>query len=416
MSQHVIERLRKQALDFYASGLQAVAAHRAMAHYLTLYPLKYKRYYLIAIGKAAAAMTQGLWETSGKLIEQGLVISPGEDAQVSWQNSPACLEWIVSAHPIPDERSLTAGQRLLEFIQTAALDTPFIFLISGGTSALVEVLPAKVSLAELQRLNHWLLANGMAIDQMNRLRKAVSRIKGGRLAELLISHPVEQYLISDVPDDRPTDIGSGLLIANEDDRNLPADLPAWMISIVTHAPFLPIASAYLVNVQTHVITSNTQARAAVIQRATHEGMPVCCDEPLNGDASTVGRAIAQRVMAGAAGVYIFGGETVVTLPDSPGRGGRCQSLALAAAQPLQGRSDIVLLAASTDGSDGSSGIAGAIVDGRTCERGRLAGFDAAAALAQADAGSYLEATGDLIDTGPTGTNVMDLVIAIKAPC
>jgi glycerate 2-kinase len=412
MNQHMIEAQRKRVLELYAQALQAVDARWAMIQYLKTYPLKNQRYRLIAIGKAAATMAQGVWETSAMLIERGLVITPA-GAPVSWHNPPADIEWLESTHPIPDERSLAAGQRLLEFIQTAASDIPFIFLISGGTSALVEVLPAKVSLAELQRLNHWLLANAKSIDEMNRLRKAVSQIKGGRLATILSSHAVEQYLISDVPGDRPTDIGSGLLIAADSDQLLPAGLPEWLMPMLRHAPALPTASTCSAQVLTHIIASNAQARAEVIHSATQDGMAVCCDEQLSGDAITLGRNIAQRVIAGAAGVYVFGGETVVTLPASPGRGGRCQSLALAAAQQLQGHNDIVLLAASTDGSDGSSGIAGALVDGATCTRGQQAGLDAELALQQANAGGYLEETGDLIDTGPTGTNVMDVVIALK---
>jgi hydroxypyruvate reductase len=131
------------------------------------------------------------------------------------------------------------------------------------------------------------------------------------------------------------------------------------------------------------------------------------------DAAACGATVARSLLAAKPGIHVWGGETVVRLPSDPGRGGRNQQLALAAAEVLQGREDILLLAAGSDGSDGASEDAGALVDGDTISRGRDAGFDAPACLAAADAGSFLEASGDLLHTGPTGTNVMDLIIALK---
>ncbi|MCK7580211.1 MAG: hypothetical protein MZV65_34185 [Chromatiales bacterium] len=143
-------------------------------------------------------------------------------------------------------------------------------------------------------------------------------------------------------------------------------------------------------------------------------MAIAEPEFITGDAATVGARLAQGLRAAAPGtVRVWGGETTVTLPPRPGRGGRCQQLALAAALELNGSTGTWLLAAGTDGSDGPTEDAGALVDGGTIGRGELAGADAVAALGAADAGSFLEASGDLVQTGPTGTNVMDLMLGLR---
>ena len=134
-----------------------------------------------------------------------------------------------------------------------------------------------------------------------------------------------------------------------------------------------------------------------------------------GDTLATGRALAQQLCAGPAGVQVWGGETTLQLPPDPGRGGRNQSLALSAALALQGRDDVWLLAAGTDGSDGPTEDAGALVDGATVARGQVDDLDAQRCLDRADAGSFLEASGDLIHTGPTGTNVMDVRLLLIQP-
>jgi glycerate 2-kinase len=140
-------------------------------------------------------------------------------------------------------------------------------------------------------------------------------------------------------------------------------------------------------------------------------LPVQVHEPfVDGPAGPAGRRLARALLGGPPGLHIWGGETTVVLPDSPGRGGRNQHLALAAAIELSGRPDVLLLSAGTDGTDGPTDDAGALVDGATLERARDAGLTAAASLARADSGTLLEASGDLIRTGPTGTNVMDLIL------
>ncbi|HYN77195.1 MAG TPA: MOFRL family protein, partial [Lamprocystis sp. (in: g-proteobacteria)] len=163
-----------------------------------------------------------------------------------------------------------------------------------------------------------------------------------------------------------------------------------------------------------VVANLAMAKAAAAGHARAVGYQVQVHpELLVGDAARRGRELACLVRDGAAGVQVWGGETTVRLPPEPGRGGRNQHLALAAALMIADRTDCLLLAAGTDGSDGPGADAGALVDGGTTGRGAADGFDAVAALARADSGSLLAASGDLIHTGPTGTNVMDLVLGLK---
>jgi hydroxypyruvate reductase len=157
-----------------------------------------------------------------------------------------------------------------------------------------------------------------------------------------------------------------------------------------------------------------QAIDAALQAAEAFGCRVeRMNDDLYGDAAVAGRRIAEKVCTLPTGLFIWGGETTVALPENPGRGGRNQHLALAAALALSGRDDCWLLSAGTDGTDGSTEYAGALIDGGTVARGRAHGLDPELALLGADAGRFLEASGDLIHTGPTGTNVMDLVIALR---
>ena len=167
-------------------------------------------------------------------------------------------------------------------------------------------------------------------------------------------------------------------------------------------------------IQSHIIASNARLREEVVRNSRTLGYRVCCNAELEGEAAQQGVAIAQTLIDGLAGIYLWGGETVVSLPEQPGQGGRCQQLALAAAQILAGHDNMAILAVGTDGNDGPGDVAGAFIDGQTLTRAQDAGAQAPeVALRQANAGSFLAASGDLVDTGPTGSNVMDLVIVLK---
>jgi hydroxypyruvate reductase len=162
------------------------------------------------------------------------------------------------------------------------------------------------------------------------------------------------------------------------------------------------------------VASNSSTRLAAAGEAARRGYPVWRhDDEVTGDALEAGRRLASEIMQGPMGLHVWGGETTVRLPSHPGRGGRCQSLALSAAMQLEGHQHVYLLAAGTDGSDGPGEDAGALVDGATLSRGELSGYAAGHCLSMADAGRFLEGSGDLIHTGPTGTNVMDIMLGLK---
>lgn len=368
---------------------------------------------LIAIGKAAQSMTDGAWDALDGQIRGGLVISkPGH--LVAEKLARYGLEGIVGGHPIPTDGSLDSGRRLQGVVAGGGAET-LLFLISGGASSLVEVPAAGLGLAELARINRWLLGSGLAIEAMNLVRKSVSRIKGGGLLTGLGGRNLRVLVISDVPGNDSGVIGSGLLVPELRlaSQLTALELPDWLRNRTERALVertgIPEQGPEIELVATLDIARNAAAAAAA-----GAGLEVYLHRKfLEGDAAACGRSLARRLCNGQAGLHVWGGETTVRLPERPGRGGRNQHLALAAAMVLAGRGDCFLLSGGTDGTDGPTDDAGGLVDGGTRYRAERAGFDAASTLTAADAGTLLAATGDLIHTGPTGTNVMDLVLGLR---
>ena len=403
---------RNSLLIWYRTGLDRVAGEAVTRHWLTALPGS-QPVRVVAIGKAAGTMLTGAVAALGERLTAGLMIT-----RHGYGGGECCadprLECREAGHPLPDADSLAAGERLLVFIAEAPADQEWVFLISGGASSLVEVPVAGVTLDDLIALNTWLLGSGLDIGAMNRLRAGVSRIKGGRLAACLRKRRVRCGLISDVPDDDPASIGSGLLAPPREKGQDAIALPQALRSRLPETAAPGPAPEDFALVEPSVLARLDDALQAVAAAARAQGLPVQLHPGrLDGDAEQTGRRLARELQAGVPGVHVWGGETTVKLPARPGQGGRNQHLALAAALELTGRRDCLLLAAGTDGSDGTSAAAGALVDGGTFERGETEGLSAQAALAAADAGTFLEASGDLIVTGPTGTNVMDLVIGWK---
>ena len=402
---------RDAVLHIAQAALAAVQGQTRVAEFLRATPSP-EAVQLIAIGKAAASMAAGACDALGEKVVRGLIVTKTGHGDAMLERRPGfqCLE---AGHPQPDARSLTAGAALLAFIAEAPATAPLLFLISGGASSLVEVLPDSITLDDLQRANTWLLGSGLDIAAMNTVRKALSAIKGGRLLAHLQGRPAQVLLISDVRGNDPAVIGSGLLAADIGAPPLEElALPLWLAQLCRQTP----SHRYAVpaNVEMHVIARLADAKRAAAREAMALGYSVVVhDAFIDGAANTAGQRLAQSLVHASPGVHIWGGETTVLLPPQPGRGGRNQSLALAAALALQGHEGVVLLALGSDGSDGPTEDAGALVDGGTVACGELAGLDARHCLASADAGSFLEQSGDLVHTGPTGTNVMDLMIGLK---
>lgn len=354
-------------------------------------------------------MMQGALDALGHRIRDAVIVT--KDA------GGVTLPWPVleSGHPLPDTRSLAAGDRIHEFAGSLPPDAQVLVLLSGGASALVEKLGAGIELAALQRITQWMLAAGLDIAAMNRIRKRLSLIKGGRLAQRLYPRRTLCLAISDVAGDDPRSIGSGPLVAEGGDELDLENAPAFVRDALRQAAPLPAPDdACFRAVQFKIIATLADAKRAAGEAAVRMGYSVVvAPEFVSGDVLVAGTQLAERLLSAEPNVmHVWGGETTVHLPEHPGRGGRNQSLALSAALRLA-ESNVVLLAAGTDGTDGPTEDAGGLIDGGTIGRSVGHGLDARRALAAADAGTFLEATGDLIHTGPTGTNVTDLMIGLR---
>lgn len=403
--------LRHHLLQVYQATLDAVDGRRCVSRALQQ-SAQQDDVYVIAVGKAAAVMMHGANDVLGDCLQQGLLITKTGHTSLF----PQHIKQLEAGHPWPTQASLDAGDELLAFIHSTPKDAQLLFLISGGTSSLVEVLPQGVSLEELHQVNDWLLGSGLDIHAMNHVRKAISSIKGGRLAQQLDGRQTQLLLISDVPGDDPATIGSGLLVPEILlETEAPLDLPEWIETLMQNSSSAPQGGdACFENVELEIIATLSDAKHAAAEKGRALGYEVYEHAAvLGGDAVLVGQQLASELLAGSEVMYIWGGETSVCLPDKPGRGGRNQHLALAAAIELAGVSNVAFLAAGTDGSDGPTDDAGAVVDGGTIMRGMAENLDPQQALLNADAGGFLEASGDLVQTGPTGTNVMDLMLGVK---
>jgi hydroxypyruvate reductase len=403
---------RENLLKIFQSALAAVNGRACVRERLKERPLPGK-VYMIAVGKAACAMAQGAQDVMGNNLVDALIITKKGHAEP--------LPWPVleAGHPLVDESSLEAGRRLLAFVDRIPKDASVIVLISGGASALVEALPPQLSLDRFQEINRWILGSGLDINDYNRIRRRLSRLKGGRLAKLLYPRRVLCLVVSDVPGNDLRAIGSGPLVADEDLRRplTLRNLPDFITEALAHMPPAPAPDdACFQNVKREIVATLDNAKSAAVEAAKELGYEAMLETGfISGDALEAGARLAKKLSNAEPGtVHVWGGETTVQLPPSPGRGGRNQSLALAAAMMLRGHDDAWLLSAGTDGTDGPTDDAGALVDGGTIARGESVGHNAEQALLRADAGTFLEASGDLIQTGPTGTNVMDIMLGLRA--
>ncbi len=375
----------------------------------------------------------------GKAPAGGLVVAPAQ------ADSPhPLLPVLAGDHPEPGAGSRTAAAALELAATRVRPDDEVWLLLSGGTTSLIGAPVDGVSPSELSALYSLLLASGLDITAMNRIRKRFSRWGGGRLAQALAPAQVRVFAVSDVIGDDLASIGSGPCVpdpaAASEVRAFLESARLWdriprsardLIAAVQRGemPETPKPGDEAFARVTHeLIASNRLALEAAARRAAELGLtPVLSEVPLAGEASAVGASVAAILLqhcvslrspqpeAGAEGLcMIRGGETTVTLGDAPpGLGGRSQELALAAARELRGApSGVALLAAGTDGRDGPTDAAGAIVDGGTWNAVSEAGRDPSRDLAAHDAYRALDAAGVLLRPGLTGTNVMDVVFGI----
>ncbi|MGH8170833.1 MAG: DUF4147 domain-containing protein [Steroidobacteraceae bacterium] len=383
------DRRRGLLLELLRAGLGSVEGRHCVRETLLARPVPPGApVWAAAVGKAACSMALGAADALGPALERMLVITKSGHLTPDLL-SLAAVEAHESAHPVPDERSLAAGQRLLDWVVDLPAAVSPLFLISGGASSLVEVLEPGIAIQELEQLSALGLAEGLPISELNARRARLSRIKGGRLAALLGGRVARALFISDVPEDDPAVIGSGLL-----------------------GP----AAGGIDRIERQIIASVDRAMQGVATAASQRGLTVECVQPrFDGDATRLAARFTHELLIANTQVRVWGGESTVVLPPHPGRGGRNQHLALAASRLLPDYPQLLLLAAGTDGTDGPTDAAGGLVDAETCGRVALAGLDPDECLSRADAGTALAAADALVRTGPTGTNVADLVIGLKLP-
>ncbi len=377
---------------------------------------------VVGAGKASAAMAAALDEAWPDVDLSGVISTRYGHAVPAGR-----VQVLEAGHPVPDEASEQAAIRVLEAVSDLTADDLVIALISGGGSATLALPIEPLSLAEKQSITRQLLASGANIGEMNVVRQHLSRIKGGGLAAAAAPAQLYTLIISDVPGDDPAVVASGPTLPSESD-------PAEALEIIDRygidvAPavrdYLGLAKAPAVSStesKYRIVASPAQALQAAARTAVELGfVPVILGDSIEGESRELGcimagiaksvRTLGQPVQAPA--MLLSGGETTVTIgPDGAGRGGRNTEFLLSLALKLDGEDGVWALAGDSDGIDGTEDAAGAIVTPDTLARAQKAGLSAREALQRHDSYSLFDATGDLIRTGPTLTNVNDIRIVM----
>ncbi len=415
-------RHRELLEKMFAAAVAAAEPGSAMAELLPEAPSG--KVVVIGAGKGAAQMAaafEALWQ--GPL--SGVVVT-----RYGFGAECHRIRILEAAHPVPDAAAEAASAALLDAVSGLGKDDLVVALISGGGSALLAAPVAGLGLADEIALNQALLASGAPIGAMNAVRKMLSRVKGGRLAQAAAPAKVVSFIVSDVPGDNPAEVASGPTVPGTSGRNeaLAAVrdygivLSDRLMGALQRAEAPPLPDdAVFANHKVHVIASAAKSLEAAAEVANAAGFaPAILSDAIEGEARDVGRVLAAmaREVRGrgrpfeAPVAMLSGGETTVTLRGKGGRGGRNSEFLLAFALAIEGQEGIAAMAADTDGIDGSEDNAGAFADGQSAARMRAAGVDPAEALARNDAWGAFEAIGDLFVTGPTGTNVNDLRVIL----
>lgn len=421
--------MRRHALRIFRAALQAADPREAILTRLRRYNLRrFQNVYVVGAGKAGATMAAALERVPGLRIAGGLVnVKYGHGARLRRVELCEC------GHPVPDENGLAGAKRIAEIARQAGSRDLLLCVVSGGASALLPLPAEGISLADKQSTTQALLACGADIHELNTIRKHLSAIKGGQLAKMAWPATVITLVLSDVIGDDLDVIGSGPTVPDRSTFAQALEIVR-RYGLLTRVP-KPVRSRLergaagrveetprsgspaFARVRNVVVGSNRIAVDAAARMARELGYrTMVLSTTIQGETRDVARvhaAIAREI--GASGrplkppaCIISGGETTVTLRERHGLGGRNQEFALAAALDIAGMDDVVVLSAGTDGTDGPTDAAGAIADGHTVARANTKGLSAANALARNDSYHFFEPLGDLIRTGPTGTNVMDV--------
>ncbi len=438
-------QLRRDALSIFGAAVEAAEAGNAVRNHLALHAKHiqargvrlgakdFDRVFLVAAGKAAVPMALAIEEILGRVLNAGLVIT--KHGHTGGARRLRSRVW-EAAHPIPDSAGQEAAKAIEELLRQLNARDLLLLAVSGGASALLPAPASPLTLAAKQETTDLLLHAGANIHQLNTVRKHLSFLKGGRLASLAHPATVLALLLSDVVGDSIGTIGSGLAAPDPTsfadaltvvhslgllDR-VPVEVRSHLESgasgriAETPKPGDPIFD----NVHNLVIGSNRLALTAAARRARELGYrTLILSSSLEGETREVARTHAQILREIAASgnpikppaCILSGGETTVTVR-GPGKGGRNQEFALAAALGIAGLKNVTVLSAGTDGTDGPTDAAGAFSTGSTIERAQELELSAADSLAHNDSYPFFDALDDLIRTGPTGTNVMDVHVML----
>lgn len=391
-----------------------------------------RRVLVVGAGKAAYPMALALEQALGSRLAGGLVVT--KDGHIPSPNELTCIQIVEAGHPLPDGRGVQSAQQISDMLQEAGPDDLVLCLISGGGSALLTAPAPGISLADLQRLTALLLQCGAPIQRINGLRKHLETLKGGGLARLAAPARVMALILSDVVGDPLDAIASGPTVPDPttyadawdtlDQFGLLASAPPAILAHLQRglrgelSETLKPGDPIFARVTNRLVGSNAQAAAAAAEKANSLGWNAAVlTSRQEGEARSVGAELARLAQQVAhegrplqrPACLILGGETTVTVHGS-GKGGRNQEVALGAAAGLSGLPDALVVALASDGGDGPTDAAGAVVNGETLARAATLGLDAGAALANNDAYPFFDALNDLLKPGPTRTNVNDLML------
>ena len=391
---------------------------------------KYKRVVCVGAGKASGRMALAVERLLGKRLEGGIVVVKEKRGCPTNQ-----IHLREAGHPIPQKRGERAGKDIFELVRSLTREDLLIVVLSGGASSLLVAPIATIPLAAKQSTTNFLLRSGASIYEMNVIRKHLSGIKGGRLAEAT-SATIIGLLLSDVVGDDVSTIGSGPTAPDpstfQEAKTILRSYGVWKRiprSVLDHiqkgirgvVPETPKpGSPVFRRVNNLVIGNNDMAVTRMAKTAKSMGLrPVVLSTTLTGEAREVGHmvgALANKIHTSGQPLsppvcFIWGGELTVSVKGK-GKGGRAQEFALSAAQEIAGLPNVFVAGFGTDGIDGPTDVAGAVVDGRTVIRAKKKGLDVAKFLKQHDSYSFFKRAGGHISTGPTGTNVSDIYLLI----
>jgi len=439
-----METLRSEAETIFRSAVAAVDPHAAVRRFVRVKgnslsvgpeaePVRtfdldqFERIFLVGGGKAASPMARAMEELLGTRITRGII-----NVKYGFGSKLSVTETVEARHPLPDEKGIQGTAKILTLLQSAGERDLVFSMISGGGSALLVHPGEGISLQDMQELTRTLLECGAGIDEINTLRKHISAVKGGQMARAAMPATTINLMLSDVVGDRMDIIASGPFVPDHSTfreaweilekynlRDVPRSIRARLKEgMEGRIPETPKADdPAFARVHNLIVGSNMLALQAAEKKAVSLGYnSLILSSMIEGETREVARVhtgIAKEVLKTGKPVrppacIISGGETTVTIRGK-GLGGRNQEFCLAAALELKGLPDrAVILSGGTDGDDGPTEAAGAIVDSHTVARGEQAGMAASDFLQDNDAYHFFEKTGDLLVTGPTGTNVMDV--------